>query len=75
MPWQGCEPCAGTNTNPCSGSFTPIPLLAIYRRACTAVSLSSTTGTGDMRAGHTLFKNACSLTFPGNTTVLHCTNQ
>ncbi len=30
---------------------------------------------GDMPAGHTPFKNACNLTFPGTTTVLPCTNQ
>ncbi len=29
----------------------------------------------DMPAGRTPFKNTCNLTFPGNTTVLHCTNQ
>ncbi len=29
----------------------------------------------DTPAGHTPFKNACNLIFPGNTTVLHCTNQ
>ncbi len=29
----------------------------------------------DMPAERTPFKNACNLTFPGDKTVLHCTNQ